>query len=262
METGLSGKVALITGGSQGIGKKISLALAHEGVNVGICARDKKNLATAAKDITDTSNVDVAAVQADCMNAEQIKVMVASVTEQLGNIDILINCVGRAKAGPFLELTDEDWFDTIHLKLMAAVRVTREVLPQMVHAQSGRIIMIGGVFGIQPNPFSIPMGVVNAGLFNFTKGLAQDVACHNILVNAVAPGRVDTPLFQKLVASQAQRLSCDPNDAMTQILSEVPIGRAADPAEIASVVVFLASNLASYITGEIITVDGCWTKCV
>ena len=128
--------------------------------------------------------------------------------------------------------------------------------------EGGRVIKIGGVFGFQPNPFAIPMGVVNAGLFNFTKALAQDVIRHNIQVNAIAPGRVDTPLFRQLVDRQAKQSNLNHAETMTRILSEVPIGRAASPSEVAGVVAFLASDLASYVVGEVITVDGCWTKCL
>ena len=252
----------MVTGGSQGIGKAIALALAREGVNVGICARGQDNLAKAAAEIAGVGDVKVATAQADCTDAQQIEGMVSAIVDDLGSVDILVNCVGRAKAGPFADLTDEDWFETINLKLMAAVRVTRQVLPHMIRAGGGRIIMIGGVFGTQPNPISIPMGVVNAGLFNFTKGLAQDVVKHNILVNAVSPGRVDTVLFHKLVTQHEDRSGMSHADAMTDLLREVPIGRAADPAEIANVVVFAASDSASYLSGQVITVDGGWVKCV
>jgi 3-oxoacyl-[acyl-carrier protein] reductase len=262
MNTGLSGKTALITGGSQGIGKAIALSLAREGVRVGICARTESALDAAVREIGAATKAEAVAVPADCTDPEQIKRMVAQIAGKLGRIDILVNCVGRAKAGPFLDLADEDWLQTINLKLMAAVRVTRQVLPRMIEAKSGRVIMVGGVFGIQPNAFSIPMGVVNAGLFNFTKALAADVARHNVLVNAVAPGRVDTPLFRQLVRRQSEQFRIGEDEAMAQILTEVPIGRAGTSEEIANVVTFLASDLASYKAGEIVTVDGSWVKCV
>lgn len=260
MITGLNGKTALVTGGSQGIGKAIALSLASEGVRVAICARTKDQLLAAKDEIERTAGGNVVIAQADCTDGREIKTMVSSISNELGHIDILVNCVGRAKAGPFLDLTDEDWLDAINLKLMAAVRVTREVLPRMIGSGGGCIIMIGGVFGLQPNAFSIPMGVVNAGLFNFTKALAQDSVHHNVRVNAIAPGRVDTPLFRELVDRQAKQTNLDHAQTMARILSEVPIGRAASPSEIAGVVAFLASDLASYIVGEVITVDGCWTK--
>ena len=262
MISGLAGKTALVTGGSQGIGKTIALGLAGEGVNVGLCARSREGLLKAAEEIRQATGVKVAIAQADCTDPQQVKQMVSTLIEELGGINILVNCVGRAKAGSFIDLTDDDWFQTINLKLMAAVRVTREVLPHMIRAKWGRIIMIGGVFGTQPSPFSIPMGVVNAGLFNFTKALAQDLVKHNILVNAVSPGRVDTPLFQQLVQRQAEQLKISPERAREDVLREVPIGRPAEPAEISNIVVFLASDLASYVNGEVVTVDGGWTKCV
>lgn len=262
MISGLPGKTALVTGGSQGIGKALALALAREGVNIGICARGKDKLEQAMAEIKSQTNVKVAIAPADCTSPQDVKTMVGSIAGELGGIDILVNCVGQAKAGPFIDLTDDDWLQTINLKLMAAVRVTREVLPYMMRAQGGRIIMIGGVFGQQPSAFSLPMGVVNAGLFNFTKGLAQDVVKHNILVNAVSPGRVDTPLFQQLVTRQAQQQKIAPEQALADILRDVPIGRAGTATEVANVVLFLASDLASYMVGEVVTVDGGWTKCL
>lgn len=262
MNTELSKRTALVTGGSQGIGKAIALSLAREGTSVAICARGETELAHAAQEIASATKSKIIIAKADCTDAQQIKGMVSQVAAELGRIDILINCVGRAKAGPFLDLTDDDWQQTINLKLMAAVRVTREVLPHMIRAKWGRVIMIGGVFGIQPNAFSIPMGVVNAGLFNFSKALAQDVVRHNILVNAVAPGRVDTPLFRQLVDRQAGQLKLSHEEALASVLAEVPIGRAADPSEIANAVTFLASELSSYVSGEVMTVDGGWVKCL
>jgi len=262
MVTGLAGKTALVTGGSQGIGAAIARALAGEGVNLGLCARGRDGLIKAAEEIREATGVKVAIAQADCTDPQQVRQMVSALIKDLGSINILVNCVGRAKAGPFVDLTDDDWFQTINLKLMAAVRVTREVLPHMIRAKWGRIIMIGGVFGTQPSPFSIPMGVVNAGLFNFAKALSQDLVKHNVLVNAVSPGRVDTPLFQQLVQRQAEQLKVSPERARMEVLREVPIGRPAEPAEISNIVVFLASDLASYVNGEVVTVDGGWTKCV
>ncbi|TAM58544.1 SDR family oxidoreductase [bacterium] len=258
----LRGKTALVTGSSQGIGKAIALALAAQGVSLGLCARGKENLESAAADAKKAGSPKVVVAAADCTDPGDVKGMVSTISSGLGHIDILVNCVGRAKAGPFLQLTDQDWLETINLKLMAAVRVTREVLPHMIEAKAGRIINIGGVFGTKPSPFSLPMGVVNAGLFNFTKGLAQDAVRHGVLVNAISPGRVDTPLFEKLVERQAQQTGVSRERALETILSDVPIGRAGTAAEIANAVLYLASDLSSYVVGEILTVDGGWVKCL
>lgn len=260
MTSGLTGKTALVTGGSQGIGKAIALALAREGVSVAICARGTDGLERAAAEICAEARGKVALAQADCTVADDVTRMVERVLSDFGQLDVLVNCVGRAKAGAFATLTDDDWLQTLTLKLLGAVRVTRAVLPHMTSRRQGRIVMIGGVFGTQPSPFSMPMGATNAALFNFTKALAQEAVAHNVLVNAVSPGRVDTPLFRQLVQRQADQFKVPLERAMTDVLAEVPIGRAAAPSEIANVVVFLASDLASYISGEIITVDGSWTR--
>lgn len=262
MKLNLSGKTALITGGSQGIGRAIALGLAEEGVSVAICARGERELDDASRLIAEKAGGAPVTIAADCTDVAAIKTMVSKVARELGRIDILINCVGRAKSGRFLELTDDDWFQTINLKLMSAVRVTREVLPRMIEQNYGRIVMIGGVFGIQPSPITMPMGVVNAGLFNFTKALAQDVAGHNVLVNALAPGRIDTPLFRQLVEKQMADFKLTEPEAMSRILSEVPLGRAGTSDDIANAVTFLVSDAAGYCTGETITVDGGWVKAI
>lgn len=260
MVSGLAGKTVLVTGGSQGIGKAIAVAFAREGANVGICARGREGLERAAAELRGAGSGKVATAVADCTVLGDVRRMVVEITQEIGPIDILVSCVGRAKAGPFTTLTDEDWLDAINLKLLGAVRVAREVVPQMIAKKRGRIIVIGGVFGSQPSPFAMPMGAVNAALFNFTKALAQEAVKHNILVNAVSPGRVETPLFRQLVQRHADELRMSSEQARAEILKEVPIGRPAEPAEIANVVLFLASDLASYISGEIITVDGSWSR--
>lgn len=259
MKYGLAGKTALVTGGSRGIGKAVAVRLASEGAQVAICARGEEGLAAAKADIEHVSGAPVLAIQADCSDAASIRRLVSRVLSEFERLDVLINCVGRSIAGPFLELSDEDWFNAINLTLMAAVRVTREVLPHMMNARSGSIVNVGGVFELQPSPFSVPTCVVNAALFNFTKALAQDALNNNVRINAVAPGRVDTPLFQQLVTKHAKISNESRERVLEKILSEVPMGRAGSVTEIASSVVYLASDLASYVSGVVLTIDGGWT---
>lgn len=262
MKANLSGKSALIIGGSRGIGKGIALSLALEGVRVGICARSKETLEETTREIAATADRDVVISIADCTDPKQITRMVHEINEKLGPIDILVNAVGQASAGPFLELSDEDWLQTINLKLMTAVRVIKHVLPGMMDAKWGRIILVGGVLGVQPTSLSMPMGVVNAGLSNFAKALAKQVAAYNVLVNVIAPGRVDTALFQRLVARHSEQFKVSLAESRKNFLSQIPIGRTGTVEEIANVATFLASDLSSYITGQTVTVDGCWTACI
>lgn len=262
MRTGLSGKSALITGGSRGIGKGIALSLAQEGVRVGICARSRQALEETVREIAAVAEPEITISVADCTDPKQITRMVDEITGKLGPIDILVSAVGQARAGSFLDLSDQDWLQTINLKLMAAIRVTKHVLPKMIEAKWGRIIMVGGVLGAQPTSLSMPMGVVNASLSNFAKALAKDVARYNVLVNVIAPGRVETALFQQLVTRHSERFKISRTDSINKLLEEVPIGRTGTVREIANVATFLASDLSSYLTGQTITVDGCWTGCI
>jgi NAD(P)-dependent dehydrogenase (short-subunit alcohol dehydrogenase family) len=256
MDLGLSGKRALVTGGSMGIGKAVALALAAEGCRVAIAARGREALAHAAKEIGAAALV----VPADCTKPEDIRRMVQEVVARFGGLDILVNSVGAAKSGRFLELSDDDWRESLELKLFGIVRSCREALPHMRRARWGRIVNLIGHRARQPEAQAMPAGVANAGLVNFTKALADEVAADGILVNGVSPCPMETRRLDYMVKAKAQMMGISEQAAREEFRREIPLGRFARPEEIAPLVAFLASERNSYITGTTIAIDGGATR--
>jgi NAD(P)-dependent dehydrogenase (short-subunit alcohol dehydrogenase family) len=256
MDLGLNGKRALVTGGSMGIGRAVALALAAEGCRVAIAARGKEALAQAAKEI----GADALAVPADCTKPEDIRRMVQEVVARFGGLEILVNSVGAAKSGNFLELTDEEWKESLELKLFGIVRTCREALPHMRRARWGRIVSLIGHRGRQPESQAMPAGVANAGLINFTKALSDEVAADGILVNGVSPCPMETRRLDYMVKAKAQMMGISEQAAREEFRREIPLGRFARPEEIAPLVAFLASERNSYITGTTIAIDGGATR--
>ena len=256
MDLGLAGRCALVTGGSMGIGKAAALALAAEGCRVAIAARGAPALADAAAEI----GHDTLVVKADCTRLEDIRRMVEEVIGRLGRIDILVNSVGAAKSGDFLELSDDDWRASLELKLYGIVRACREVVPHMRRCRWGRIVNVIGHRGRQPDTQAMPAGVANAGLINFTKALADDVVRYGILVNGVSPCPMETRRLDYMVRAKAQMTGVSEAEARDEFLRDIPIGRFARPEEIAPLIAFLASERNSYVTGTTIAIDGGATR--
>jgi NAD(P)-dependent dehydrogenase (short-subunit alcohol dehydrogenase family) len=256
MDLGLKGKRALVTGGSMGIGKAVAVALAAEGCRVAIAARGKEALAQAVKEI----GADALAVPADCTQPAEIHRMVEEALARLGSIDILVNSIGAAKSGRFLELSDDEWRESLELKLFGIVRCCREVVAPMRRARWGRIVNLIGHRGRQPEAQAMPAGVANAGLINFTKALADDLAADGILVNGVSPCPMETRRLDYMVKAKAKMMGISEAAAREEFLREIPLGRFARPDEIAPLVVFLVSERNSYITGTTISIDGGATR--
>jgi NAD(P)-dependent dehydrogenase (short-subunit alcohol dehydrogenase family) len=256
MDLGLSGKRALVTGGSMGIGKAVALALAAEGCRVAIAARGREALAQAATEI----GAEALVVPADCTKPQDIRRMVQEVVARFGGLDVLVNSVGAAKSGRFLELSDDDWRESLELKLFGIVRTCREALPHMRRARWGRIVSLIGHRARQPEAQAMPAGVANAGLVNFTKALADEVAADGILVNGVSPCPMETRRLDYMVKAKAQMMGISEQAAREEFRREIPLGRFARPEEIAPLVAFLASERNSYITGTTIAIDGGATR--
>lgn len=245
MDLGLKGKVALVTGGSQGIGRASATLLAREGAHVVISARREKELAEAAAAIRGEAGVDVLGVPTDCTKEADVRNLVQRVLDKHGRVDVLVNSIGSAKAGHFLELSDSDWEQSLALKLMGQIRVARAVYPHMEKQRWGRIVNVIGTHASLAEAHAMPAGVANAGLLNFTRALAELGGPKGVLVNGVSPGTVNTARLKYLLDNGVQ-----------YDLKTITLGRFAEAVEIANAIVFLASERATYICGSVLTVDG------
>ena len=262
MNVGLAGKVAMVSGASKGIGKAVALALAAEGVALSLAARSETVLAHLAVEIEKQHGVPCHACAADLSDGAGITRWVAGTVERFGGVDILINNAGAAQGGPFLELADEAWLDSWRLKLFGYIRVARAVFPHLVRRGGGRIVNVIGIGGVQPMPNYMIGGAANAALLNFTKALANEGAPHGILVNGVNPGPIATERWETMIKKWGEAKGVSPTQVEMELLAEVPLKRAGTSDEVAHAVVFLASPLASYITGATLAVDGGMTRTI
>jgi len=256
MDLSLEGKIAIVTGGSKGIGRATALALAQEGVDVAICARGMEDLEDAAAEIRTKTGRKALAVQADMGNPEDIKNLVAATVAELGGVDILINNAVNSTAAPFMELADEDWMNHINVKVMGYVRCSREVIPHMRQRGSGRIINIGGMAARSVNTLANSNGVTNSAVSNIAKNLSDSFASDGILVNCIHPGTTRTERQARSLKARAEHASITIEEAERRAVSDIPIGRMVESKDIADLVLFLVSDRAAAITGQTIAVEG------
>ena len=259
MELGLKDRVAIVTGASKGLGKAIALELAREGCKVVLCARGEDELEETAGEVREFG--EALAVVADVTSPEDVENIVEETINRFGNVDILVNNAGGVgNPAAFDELTDEEWKEVLELNLLSAVRLTRAVLPHMREQGWGRIINVASESGVQPDPFMPHYNASKAALINLTKSLSKAYGQEGILVNAVAPAFVMTPLVEGMLAEAAQESGGSIEDAEAAFLEEsrphIVVGRSGDAEETAAVVAFLASERASFVTGSNYRVDG------
>ncbi len=260
MDTGLKGKVALITAGSKGIGKAIAQLLSEEGCYISICSRTKENLLATSKEIKGKSDIDVFWSVCDIDKPKDIENTCNAVLDQFGKVDILVNNCGGPRAGVFSSINDSDWEKAFEQVLMSAVKFTRFVLPKMIQNEWGRIINITSVSVKQPIDNLILSNSLRAGVTGFAKSLSNEIAKHNITVNNIAPGLTLTNRLYELAVLEAREKGVSHEDVLIDMAKRIPINRLASPEEIAAAAVFLASKQAGYITGNTIQVDGGYTK--
>ena len=255
MNLGLQDKVAIVTGGSRGIGRATALALAQEGAHVAICARGAEALEQAAQQIRSETGSNVLAVRADMTSPEDIEALVDSTVAEYGGVDILVNNAVNSTPGPFMELPDEAWLNHMNVKIMGYVRCAREVIPHMQRRGGGRIINIGGMAARDVNR-SVSNGVTNAAVSNVSKNLSNQFANDGILVNCIHPGSTKTPRGAQAMEARARALGIGLEEAERRAVGAIPIGRRMEPKELAHLVLFLVSDRACAITGQSIAVDG------
>ncbi len=251
MELGLKGKVAIVTGGSEGIGKATALMLAREGAKVAICARGKPLLDAVAAEITKAGG-EVLAMVADMSKATDCKNFIEAVAQKFGRIDILVNNAGTSKRGKFLELTDEEWAADIELKVFGAIRCTRLAIPHMKKQGGGRIINITISAAKQPGAESYPTSISRAAGLAMTKALSKEFAADNILVNTICIGKIKSGQHERRYTKEG--VSAD--EYYARMVKDIPLRRAGEAQEVANVIAFLASDAASYVTGTSINLDG------
>lgn len=260
MDLRLRGKVAMVSGASKGIGKAVALGLAEEGVHLALNARGPEALEKLAGEIRRQHDVETLAVAGDMTQAEDIKRFVARTVERFARVDVLVNNAGSSQGGVFWDVPERVWLDSWGLKLFGYVRLMQAVIPHMIRQGGGRIVNIVGNSGKQPIPTMLPGGSANAALLTITKGVADSVAKHNIVVNAVNPGPIRTERWDGLMERLGKELGMSAAEYEKTFVKDIPAGRVGRPEEIADLVLFLVSERASYLTGISITADGGMTR--
>lgn len=239
------GKVAIVTGGSRGIGRAIAELLASRGADIAIADVQFEAAQRTAQEITAQTGQKAIAVEVNVANLEMAKAMAKTVVDEFGKIDILVNNAGITRDDLLMRMKESDWDDVININLKGAWNCSKAVIRDMMKKRNGRIVNVSSVSGQAGQAGQTNYSASKAGIIGFTKALAREVAARGIYVNAVAPGFIPTVLTHDL-----------PDELKDSIISATPMGRMGTPEEIAYAVAFLASDEASYITGQVLGVDG------
>lgn len=256
MDLGLSGKVAIVTGSSDGIGLVTAQTFAREGARLVLCARREPKLLEARDRIVRQTGADVLAVQCDVRRLEDVRRLVRAATERFGTVHILVNNAGSVPAIKFSDVSDQQWYENLERKLMGYLRMTREAVLPMQQNGWGRIVNVAGTAGLEPSNTAMAVGLNNAAVMNWTKSMSLQYAGDGILVNTVAPGSIDTPRQVGNRQREAEVSGKTIEEIRQARVKEIPLHRLGLPQEVANVIVFMASECSSYMTGTCVTVDG------
>ena len=256
MELGLKDKVAVIGASSKGLGKAIALGLAEEGTKVTICARNAETLEATSTEIREKTGVEVLAIPTDVSEPDQVQSLIERTVAHFGGIDILVNNAGGPRAGRFGDLLPEDYQSALNLNLLSTINLCRATVPSMRQRGGGRIINLTSMSVKQPVDGLMLSNMARTGVIGFAKTLATELASDKILVNNVCPGIIFTDRIQQLATVRATEAGITFDEAIANMTQDIPLGRIGNPQEFATLIVFLASERASYITGTTIQVDG------
>lgn len=241
----LKGKVAIVTGASRGIGREIAARFAREGAKVAICARNIEQLNSLRDEIKGAGLEEPYVVPTDVSKEDSIQSLVDSVIDKWGEVDILVNNAGITRDGLLVRMSEEEWDEVMDANLKGAFLGTKAVAKPMMRQRRGRIINIASVIGLVGNAGQANYAASKAGIIALTQSAAKELASRNILVNAIAPGFIQTEMTEKL-----------PEAVRNGILQAIPLKKYGSAADVAAAAVFLASDMSNYMTGQVLTVDG------
>lgn len=241
----LEGKAALVTGASRGIGREIAIELARQGCNVAVNFAGSEAKANEVVDEIKRLGREAFAVQCNVSDSEAVQAMVKETIAQFGSVDILVNNAGITKDNLLMRMKETEWDDVININLKGVFLCTKAVTRQMMKQRSGRIINISSIVGVSGNPGQANYVAAKSGVIGLTKTTARELAPRGITVNAIAPGFISTDMTDQL-----------PEDVRNEMLKQIPLSRFGDPKDIAKTVTFVASDSASYMTGQTLHIDG------